>query len=150
MSEWNATLSECSTKLMRLIIQQEEVTLTELNMEIEEAKVLLAPHANSSEYEALRVKMENNLKKLEDHIMDIKKSKFNRDILDYQKIQVYTRRRAPEKYSKLKPILKHDEQKHPGHSTPRAVSFSDLETSKTKKMDSTEEEEETGVTGQTD
>lgn len=78
MSDWNATLLECSAKLMKLIIQQEKITLTELKVEIQAAKDLLVPLTNTSEYEVLKEKMKSNLKKREDHILGIKKSKFKK------------------------------------------------------------------------
>lgn len=84
MEEWNKTLSECSLKLMGLIIQQEETQLKEINEEIK-----VTTDASTSEYVILEKKTEESLQKLEESVMATKRSKFSRDLNDYKNNKVY-------------------------------------------------------------
>lgn len=47
MEEWNATLSDCSIKLMNILVKQEEITLKEIEEEILQVSVSLEPYHNS-------------------------------------------------------------------------------------------------------
>lgn len=127
MTKWNSILSECSIKLMKLIIQHEESVLTVLNTEMVTIQDQVKSFENTPEYAMLQEKMTTSLQKLEDYITNTKKVKFKRDILDYQKNQVYSWKPSAMRRRTLRPILKNKVLRPPQYyrCTPRSVSFSE-------------------------
>lgn len=118
-------LSDCSIRLMKLLIQQEESTLSTLNTEITTMHDQLKEFENTSEYQTMYEKMLTNLKKLEDNVTSMKKAKFSRDVTDYHKNQVYNWKRTPARQFTPRPILKQDMFR----SSHRTVSFSEANAS---------------------
>lgn len=130
-TEWNDTLTDCSLKLMGLLVKQEDLMLNDLNIEIQALEQLITTEHNKEEYTLLKEKMETNLRKLEDDVMNMKKVKFNRDTLDYQKQQVYNWQAAYPRRKFPRSILKKKNSSHPASnstSTPGRVNFSDHDT----------------------
>lgn len=127
MTTWNSILTDCSIKLMKLIIQHEEITITTVNSEIVELHEQIKEFENTVAFQTLNEKINTNMQKLEDHITDMKKVKFNRDVTDYQKKQIYSWKAATDRRYKPRPILKYDTPRPLQYqrSTPRTVSFSE-------------------------
>lgn len=71
--------------------------------------------------------MENNLKRLEDDVTAMKRSKFSRDLIDYEKNQVYTWKFTPGRGRNPRSILKQKAQKN--RRLARTVSFTYTEAS---------------------
>lgn len=126
-NKWNAILSDCSLKLMRLIIEQEELILKDIAEEIQITVTSLTPFEGNGDLAGLKAAMESNLLKLEDMITETKKSKFSRDNNDYKQNQVYTWKVNPYQSRQPRSILKRDQYKSSWKnrtSSPR-VSFSE-------------------------
>lgn len=90
IKKWEAILSECSDKLMELIIHEEEKRLAQLQDDIENIETLLA---ESITLEALQTLNENINKKVleaEKKMSEIKRNKLRRDENDYDKGEVYS------------------------------------------------------------
>lgn len=90
MEEWNKL---CSLKLMGLIIQEEERKLIEIREEIQTVTSSVTEYVATSEYKSLQKKSQESLEKLEQQVMAMKKSKFTRDVSDYQNNQIYVWRK---------------------------------------------------------
>lgn len=91
LTEWNQILSKCSSDLIKLIISHEDVKLVEIRNEIQVLQQTMdTKFAALEEYKNAIAKMETNLNKLETTIADTKKRKYQRDIQDYAKNEVYT------------------------------------------------------------
>lgn len=87
--EWNSILTDCSIALMNLIIKHESDKLVELQGEIMQLRTSLPNLSNNTPVMEMNSKIENNIEKLELTIMEIKKSKFKRDLEDYNKNVVH-------------------------------------------------------------
>lgn len=73
MEEWNSILTDCSIKLMRLLVYQEESDLAAIKVQIIKTREPLLTTQASPDFQALDRKIKENLKKLEDHITNMKK-----------------------------------------------------------------------------
>lgn len=71
MEQWNTILTECSIKLMKLLVQEEELSLSAIDAEIQSTKETILPFINTREY--ITMDDQINLSKLEDSITMIKK-----------------------------------------------------------------------------
>lgn len=89
ITKWNDILSSCSLSLMDLIVTEEITKLQSLHAEIEKTQTNLNVYTDTEDFSSLQEKMTNNIAKLESTIMNLKKSKFQRDLEDYNKNQVY-------------------------------------------------------------
>ncbi|XP_073511436.1 formyl peptide receptor 2-like [Phyllobates terribilis] len=86
---WNQLLSDCSLNLMRLIIKHEESKLSELQKEIEATHNKLEQYKINPDYQTYNDRIQQAVSRLETTIMTRKKSKFQRDQMDYSQQQVY-------------------------------------------------------------
>lgn len=89
LAQWQSTLSDCSFKLMELIIQYEQQSLADLREEVSKTQQSLTAYAHHPDFIEMDNKLKNNLAKLETIIIQIKQSKFNRDYVDYTTNTVY-------------------------------------------------------------
>lgn len=122
--EWNETLSKCSIDLIKLITRYEDVKLIEIKKEIETLQATMdTKFASLAEYKDLITKMDNNLKKTETSIEEIKKRKYQRDIQDYAQDKVYTWKPS---YKNPRSILR-NRGKYKNKKSQQNVSFSDPE-----------------------
>lgn len=112
---------------MNLIIKQEEKILVELNTNITTMKEQMVNSVDTQEYKDLLQQMDNNIKKLEDDVTALKRSKFSRDLIDYEKNQVYTWKFTPGRGRNPRSILKQRAQRN--RRLARTVSFTDTEAS---------------------
>lgn len=87
--EWNNILTEGSLALMSLIIKYEAQKLLDLQKDIEAIRSNTSMVPSNEEYQHLNGRMDKNIEKLELSIMQLKKSKFQRDLEDYSKGVVY-------------------------------------------------------------
>lgn len=88
-SKWNEILSTCSLSLMDLIVTHEMTKLQSLESEIIKIQDNLKVFADKEDFSTLQDNVMKNVDKLETNIMQIKKAKFQRDLDDYNKKQVY-------------------------------------------------------------
>lgn len=111
--DWNTILSNCSIQLMNLIIKNESEKLKDLaeNITIEETK--LEEFKDLSTFETEHKKLEDNITKLEDYIMQIKKNTFQRDLFDYSHQQVYDWAKRERSTGLPKSILKKKNNRRP-------------------------------------
>ncbi|XP_069609164.1 uncharacterized protein [Ranitomeya imitator] len=120
VDEWNMILSNCSTKLMQLIMKYEDIKLKNIQSEINDIKTSLEKKDINKYNEELK-NIKTSLLKSEDLIMSRKKNKFQRDLSDYQNNQVYEWGRWQKAYKSPRPILK---RTNSSDTSERRVSFS--------------------------
>lgn len=125
--DWNNTLSECSLSLMRLIIDQEALKLQELSKEMTDLKNTVSDLATDKPFMDQNEKLMATINKLEATIMQVKKNKYQRDMSDYQKNEVYLWRRN-ENGRTPRSILRQNNRKGSNYSVRRKVGFSDADT----------------------
>lgn len=89
-TEWNSILIQCSLSLMNLITSHETTKLQEIQHEIKELQETANKSSGSQEYDLLNEKMQKNLETLETSIMGLKRKKYEQDLLDYERGEVYT------------------------------------------------------------
>lgn len=92
-AEWNDILTQCSLDLMKLIVKYENDSLKTVGSEITRLQSIITSAVLPPNLSRLQREIEQNVQKLEAHIIETKKSKFRRDTQDYEKGQVYIRRR---------------------------------------------------------
>lgn len=90
MCKWNEILSTCSLSLMDLIVTHEMTKLQSLETEIIKIQENVNVFADKDIFSTLHENVMRNVDKLETNIMQIKKAKFQRDLDDYNKKQVYS------------------------------------------------------------
>lgn len=129
--EWEGILSDCSLKLINLIIKHERDTLSQLQTEITTIKTSMQNQESTQDYKRLYAEMESNISKMEDQITVIKQRKFERDTMDYQRGDVYTWRqnretpRSPHSILKKKKNFQHQQgQQHTNRFQSNRVTFS--------------------------
>lgn len=79
---WNNILSECSFKLMPLIVSYEYKKLHEMKTLIDNLRISIEEHLSCLEFMDLDKKTQEKINKVEESIMHIKNLKFNRDVHD--------------------------------------------------------------------
>lgn len=89
--EWNDILSKCSFDLMRLISTYEEKLLVDVNQNIVSLKESVMQYRSLSIYDDLNTDLQLNISNLETEIMETKRSKYLRDLKDYEDGTVYIR-----------------------------------------------------------
>ncbi|KAG8593608.1 hypothetical protein GDO81_000903 [Engystomops pustulosus] len=131
LETWNQTLSDCSEKLMALIIQEEQNILANIKLEMEDIKNQLNELSPTENLSNVEEEIKSNLTEMENSIMEIKKKKFDRDLLDYKYNEVYTwksfrssKKNTPKSILKTKQNRRHKKSKNLPH-----VSFSETEES---------------------
>lgn len=76
-TKWNSILSDCSLKLIQLMIANEQYKIGEINnKKIEKTKKTLDAYSTNSDFSDLQSKLNINLEEFEKNLMSIKKSKF--------------------------------------------------------------------------
>ncbi|OCT70902.1 hypothetical protein XELAEV_18037827mg [Xenopus laevis] len=85
MVKWNTVLSDCSLKLMGLIVEKKSGMHIELKKELDFLRIAVDAHKEHVDFMSLNKQMETKIKQLEADIMDIKTKKYNRDKDDYEK-----------------------------------------------------------------
>ncbi|XP_063819095.1 oocyte zinc finger protein XlCOF7.1-like [Pseudophryne corroboree] len=83
MSEWNATLDECSVKLMSLIIAERKKELLRTDEEISKLESAMERFESSEEFKRDANDLQHRLDTLEYEIVNSKHKKFLRDKNDY-------------------------------------------------------------------
>lgn len=76
--EWNSILTECSIKLMKLLVKQEDQHLKGIKEEIRILQQSTNTHSAPEKFQRLNNKMQSNLKSLEDQIMFTKRIKISK------------------------------------------------------------------------
>lgn len=89
-NEWNSILTKCSVDLMKLIVQYEQKSLDEMETEIKTLQDTISKLAPPGKMEEITKQIDTNILKLEENIMILKRRKFQRDVQDYIKGEVYT------------------------------------------------------------
>ncbi|OCT77941.1 hypothetical protein XELAEV_18029038mg [Xenopus laevis] len=124
MSSWNKILTDCSIRLMELMIEQKTKVHLEVKADSRQAEKEVEQFKDLTRFENLYDSIKRKVKKIEEEIMENKRNKFNRESLDYMKDQVYNWaqnrrewRKSNKKGSTHRSILKDT-------STPKKVSFS--------------------------
>lgn len=144
IEKWNTVLTEASFKLMEVIIQSEQQKLTQIQGQIQDLDEQLNKLEHDSSYEATLSRITNNLDKLEAKVVEIKKSKLQRDRQDYQSNNVYTWKRDKSSSSrKSRSASKTRKQKR----TSRRVSFSVSEGSTGPSSESDKESRGSSLSG---
>lgn len=93
-------------------------------MKINELQESALKHTTAEGLATLMEGINNNIKKLEDHVTQMKRGKFKRDTVDYQKGEIYTWRK-----NRPRPILKPRNKNNKGQNVPQwRVSFSEYNT----------------------
>ncbi|OCT97272.1 hypothetical protein XELAEV_18009496mg [Xenopus laevis] len=124
MISWNKILSDCSFRLMELMIEHKTKVHRDVKIELKMIEKDIEQYKTQTRFDNIYESIKNNIKKLESDIMESKKKKYNRDSLDYMKDQVYNwasnRRDNKREYNSQRSILKNT-------STPKKVSFSSVD-----------------------
>ncbi|OCT84824.1 hypothetical protein XELAEV_18022981mg, partial [Xenopus laevis] len=125
MGSWNKILSDCSLRLMELMIEYKTKIHLDVKGELKMIEKDIEQYRTQARFDILYESIKKNIKQLESDIMQInKKKKFNRDSLDYMKDQVYSwasnRRENRREHNSQRSILKNT-------STPKKVSFSSVD-----------------------
>ncbi|XP_072010785.1 uncharacterized protein [Engystomops pustulosus] len=89
VTEWNMILSECSSKLMNLIVKEETTKLQELSTKIEEIRQILKESTSNTDYDTQNLRIQQHIESLEEKIATTKKSKWLREEYDYINNRVY-------------------------------------------------------------
>lgn len=88
-TQWEKILTDCSIKLMELIISQEESMLRDIRDKIVTVQSTVKVHSSMDLFNSMDSRMTENLNKLEKMITDVKQNKFQRDLQDYKSNMVY-------------------------------------------------------------
>ncbi|XP_056408369.1 uncharacterized protein LOC130310244 [Hyla sarda] len=135
LAKWDSALLDCSAKLMKYIVEEEETELADLQKEMENLKTSLTEFKTHQEFPRLEETVLEKLDNIESEIMDIKRNKFHRDPQDYNKDQVFTWFRNKSNDTETpRSILRNSRSKsrrrrQPRSKAARSVSFSDADTS---------------------
>ncbi|XP_073398204.1 uncharacterized protein [Dendrobates tinctorius] len=103
VKEWDNILSDCSTKLMNLVVKREEAKMSTLEESIKMIESDLVKYKDSSSFIMTRDKINDNLSKMQDSITVIKEKKLRRDKTDNQNNHIYDwhdYRRKPDDYNR--------------------------------------------------
>lgn len=84
VQEWNAILSNCSFELMRLIVRYEQECLYKINSNIKDQKEAVNKFAHLPTFTDSENKLQRMIEELETQITQIKRTKYLRDVDDYQ------------------------------------------------------------------
>lgn len=128
--EWNNILTEGSLALMNFIIKYESQKLSDLQREIDLVRSNISVAPINKDYQQLNGRMDKNIEKLELSIMQLKKSKFQRDLEDYSKGVVYNWQILRRRNKRPKSILKNsslNSRSSKGSSYASKVSFDSSE-----------------------
>ncbi|XP_056387361.1 uncharacterized protein LOC130282757 [Hyla sarda] len=128
LAKWDWALLDCSAKLMKYIVEEEETELADLQKEMENLKTSLTEFKTHQESPRLEEAVLEKLDNIESEIMDIKINKFQRDTHDYNKDQVFTWFRNKSNDTET-PRSKSRRRRQPRSKAARSVSFSDADTS---------------------
>ncbi|XP_056409872.1 uncharacterized protein LOC130335126 [Hyla sarda] len=135
ITKWDSALLECSAKLMTYIVEEESLELASMQQEMEGLRTQLAMYKEHKDFASVEQAALEKLDSVENSIMDIKKSKFQRDILDYNKDQVFSwhlnKGDNPDTPRSIlrTPRSRSKRRNHPRSRSARKVSFSDPESS---------------------
>lgn len=75
--KWNAILSNCSFKLIELILAAENDKITEIYQKIEETTTIVESYSDDECFQDMQKKLMYNLELCEKDIMSLKKRKFD-------------------------------------------------------------------------
>lgn len=89
-TRWHDVLTDCSIKLMQLIVEYEDEALKDMRIEIKATQEALLKYTDKPLFLQLDEKLKQNLNNLEEHLIKFKQDKYNRDFMDYQTGVVYT------------------------------------------------------------
>ncbi|OCT57277.1 hypothetical protein XELAEV_18003742mg [Xenopus laevis] len=89
INSWNKILTDCSIRLMELMIEHKTKLHLEVKADLRQAEKEVEQFKDLARFENLYDSIKRKVKKIEEEIMDNKRNKFNRDSLDYMKDQVY-------------------------------------------------------------
>ncbi|KAE8591827.1 hypothetical protein XENTR_v10018584 [Xenopus tropicalis] len=89
MEQWKKILSECSLRLMSLLVDKKCYIYEKLKTEISNLKESHTDLIEHSDYQKLSDNLTNKIEKLEKEIMDKKTHKFKRDKKDYDMNTIY-------------------------------------------------------------
>ncbi|OCT76519.1 hypothetical protein XELAEV_18031722mg [Xenopus laevis] len=117
IKRWNNVLSDCSLKLMQLLVERNQGVLDELNANInilqEQFKSPLAGASREdNEYDRWEINIKQKLAEIETELINTKTFKFNRDSTDYELDRVYIKWDRKHKTKWPKSILKGKKKKH--------------------------------------
>lgn len=74
VTKWNEILTDCSLKLIQLLITNEQEKITEMNHKNEETKNTLGAYSSNTQYGELQTILNKNLEQYENALMKTKKS----------------------------------------------------------------------------
>ncbi|OCT91315.1 hypothetical protein XELAEV_18014366mg, partial [Xenopus laevis] len=89
VDKWNNILSECSFKLMQLMIDESTRNILLVNKQVEIEKLALEEKREDKQFNELNENVKKELIKIQQEIKIRKKRKFIRDTEDYKKGQIY-------------------------------------------------------------
>lgn len=113
-TEWTNALSDCSFKLIQIIIDSRTEELTQLRDDISVIQQSLTPLQQHKDFTGLDTRLNKNLDRLEKSVISGKNDKLARDHMDYENSNVYIWK---------KPTYANRSRKH----SQKRVSFSDLD-----------------------
>ncbi|OCT74332.1 hypothetical protein XELAEV_18033298mg [Xenopus laevis] len=89
LDKWNNILSDCSFKLMQLMIDESTRNILLVNKQVEIEKLALEEKREDKQFNELNENVKKELIKIQQEIKIRKKRKFIRDTEDYKKGQIY-------------------------------------------------------------
>ncbi|OCT97461.1 hypothetical protein XELAEV_18009685mg [Xenopus laevis] len=95
VTKWNSILTDCSIRLMTLILEQKQSTYTTIKQDLTQLQTDLSQHHLHSEFEKFDVTLQKRMQTLEAEIMTNKNVKFTRDKHDYDINRVYYWPKSP-------------------------------------------------------
>lgn len=85
----NKVLSDCSLKLIQLLISYENKQLRGIDEKIDAIQTTIGQHPPNNDHEKIFANLNTNLERLENTIMALKKNKFDCDVMVYKINRVY-------------------------------------------------------------
>lgn len=125
--KWQAILTKASMELMKLLVDYQKQKLEEVQNDLNEVSLQLQPLVSTPDHKEKIERIDKTLDVQDTRISEIKRSKHERDQIDYRDGHVYEWPRKTYNKNKKSGKKKHYNKKKT--NTSRRVSFSTIETS---------------------
>ncbi|XP_041424742.1 uncharacterized protein LOC121395395 [Xenopus laevis] len=133
MDDWYGVLTDCSLKLMKILIDKYQQEQERLGQEITQIETIMNVYKGNSDFEKFIKKMKIDIDTLENKIMEMKQRKFLRDKSDYDQNRVFSwgMRLNPQRgrWERMKPTLKTERYRGQGNRINADISCAGSEVS---------------------
>ncbi|XP_041435046.1 uncharacterized protein LOC121399162 [Xenopus laevis] len=119
MDDWYGVLTDCSLKLMKILINKYQQEQERLGQEITQIETTMNVYKGNSEFDKFIKRMKTDIDTLENKIMEMKQRKFLRDKSDYDQNRVFSwgMKLNPQRgrWERMKPTLKTERYRGQGN-----------------------------------